>query len=51
MPTFYKCKRCGRNLKDPDSQERGYGLICFLKVQEDEHEQMDLFDFETEVSN
>lgn len=46
MPTFLKCKRCGRVLKDPDSQRVGYGPTCFLKVREDEQIQTDLFDFE-----
>ncbi len=46
MPIFLKCKRCGRVLKDKNSQSLGYGPICFLKVQEDEQIQMDLFDFE-----
>lgn len=51
MSTFLKCKRCGRVLKDPNSQIIGYGPICLKKLQEDKHVQMDLFDFEQEVSN
>lgn len=43
---FFKCKRCGRTLKDPSSQERGYGPVCLEKVQEDTTKQTDLFDFE-----
>lgn len=51
MSTFLKCKRCGRTLKDVDSQRIGYGPICLKKLQEDKYMQMDLFDFESEVSN
>ena len=28
---FPKCLRCGRKLKSPDAQERGYGDICWKK--------------------
>lgn len=28
------CGRCGRLLKDSKSKERGYGPICYKKVQE-----------------
>lgn len=45
MPNFLKCKRCGRNLKDPDSQERGYGPICFLLIVETKNTKRNLFDF------
>ena len=41
-----KCKRCGRDLKNPDSQLIGYGPICLKKLQDDESIQCDLFDFE-----
>ena len=27
------CKRCGRRLKDEQSKERGYGDVCFRKMQ------------------
>ena len=46
MVNYQKCKRCGRTLKDPGSQARGYGPICFLLVIGDENRQLDLFDFE-----
>lgn len=29
------CKRCGRKLKSPEAKARGYGLICFKKLQEE----------------
>jgi hypothetical protein len=48
MPIYYfKCKRCGRALKDPKSQIVGYGPICATKVSEDITVQKDLFDFES----
>ena len=28
---YSKCLRCGRTLKDPMSQERGYGEVCWNK--------------------
>jgi hypothetical protein len=31
-PTKVICKRCHRELKDEESRERGYGLICWRKV-------------------
>lgn len=43
---YFKCKRCGRALKDPKSQLVGYGPICAAKVSEDVIVQTDLFDFE-----
>ena len=46
MPTFLKCKRCGRLLKDPNSQALGYGPTCLKKVRNDELVQTDLFAFE-----
>ena len=46
MTKYLRCKRCGRSLKDPDSQIVGYGPICLKKLQEDEYVQMDLFSFE-----
>lgn len=27
------CLRCGRKLKNPEARERGYGNICYKKVQ------------------
>jgi len=36
MPPLYKpghCSMCGRKLKDPVSIERGYGLVCYRKMQ------------------
>lgn len=29
------CRRCGRKLKDPFSQERGYGPECWGKLMKD----------------
>lgn len=46
MIIFFKCKRCGRILKDCDSQKLGYGPVCLKKIQEDNQVQSDLFDFE-----
>jgi hypothetical protein len=45
MTNFLKCKRCGHPLRDPESQLKGYGPICFKKVQDDEYVQLDLSDF------
>lgn len=45
MPTFLKCKRCGRRLTDPESQTLGYGPICFLLIKKDKIKQCDLFSF------
>lgn len=28
-----KCKRCGRKLKNPESMELGFGVICYQKYQ------------------
>ena len=30
---FPFCLRCGRRLKTPEAQERGYGKTCFQKQQ------------------
>lgn len=30
---YTHCKRCGRKLKNQDAQVRGYGKICYMKVQ------------------
>lgn len=27
------CLRCGRRLKNPEARERGYGVVCFRKLQ------------------
>ena len=27
----HKCLRCGRTLKNPEAQERGYGEVCWKK--------------------
>lgn len=32
---FCNCLRCGRKLKTPDAQERGYGKVCWEKQQKD----------------
>lgn len=29
--TFARCKRCSRSLRNPKSQEIGYGKICLEK--------------------
>lgn len=34
MTESIECGRCGRQLKDVKSRERGYGPVCFKKVQE-----------------
>lgn len=34
-PVSGTCKRCGRALKGSSSLERGYGPVCFRKVQQD----------------
>lgn len=46
MVIFLKCKRCGRRLQDPNSQALGFGPTCYKKVQEDDHVQTDLFQYE-----
>lgn len=28
-----RCRRCGRGLKDPASLDRGYGKVCWMKLQ------------------
>ena len=28
---FTRCLRCGRKLKTPEAQERGYGNVCWNK--------------------
>ena len=43
---FLKCKRCGRELKDPSSQLVGYGPTCIKKLHNDSNIQLDLFSFE-----
>lgn len=31
-PVLFKyCFRCGRRLKNPDAQKRGYGEVCWKK--------------------
>lgn len=35
-----RCGRCNRKLKDAQSKERGYGPVCWSRVQEDNAEQM-----------
>ena len=33
-PILFKyCVRCGRRLKNPDAQMRGYGEVCWKKQQ------------------
>ena len=34
MNQYGYCKRCGRRLKDDISKERGYGKVCFIKMQQ-----------------
>lgn len=29
--SYGKCMRCGRQLRSPEAQERGYGKICWKK--------------------
>ena len=29
--SYSRCIRCGRTLKNPDAQERGYGEVCWKK--------------------
>lgn len=29
------CKRCGRRLKSEEAKARGYGLICFKKLEKE----------------
>ena len=31
-----QCGRCNRNLKDSKSRKRGYGPVCYKKIQEAE---------------
>lgn len=38
------CKRCGRKLKNPEYMERGYGKICWEKIQKSKR-QKKLFTF------
>lgn len=40
---FTECKRCGRKLKTPESQELGMGKVCWKKWQ-NEHNHKQLFD-------
>ena len=47
MVKFVRCKRCGRKLTDTESQERGYGPICFLLIKENKTNKSNLFDFIT----
>ncbi|WP_048180582.1 DUF6011 domain-containing protein [Methanosarcina siciliae] len=35
------CKRCNRALKDPTSIERGYGPVCYKKIQVVDDEQQE----------
>ena len=32
---YLECGRCGRKLKDSKSRERGYGPVCWEKVQKE----------------
>ena len=34
--SFSRCKRCGRLLKDPESQRLGYGRVCLEKIKKDQ---------------
>lgn len=34
-----QCQRCGRELKDAKSRERGYGPKCWKKLQAEKEEQ------------
>ncbi len=33
--SYTKCIRCGRTLKNPDAQKRGYGEVCWKKHLQD----------------
>lgn len=33
------CARCGRGLKDPESVERGFGPVCWARVQAEKIEE------------
>lgn len=35
-----ECAKCGRELKDAKSRERGYGPVCWKKMQEVDENQM-----------
>ncbi|WP_407690330.1 DUF6011 domain-containing protein [Salipaludibacillus agaradhaerens] len=35
MQKHTECSRCGRKLKDKKSVERGYGAVCWTKIQQD----------------
>lgn len=35
MGDTFNCKRCGRNIKNPDSIIHGYGPVCWTKVKPD----------------
>jgi hypothetical protein len=35
MNEAMQCARCGRKLKDKKSVERGYGAVCWTKIQQD----------------
>lgn len=48
-----QCGRCGRPLKDAKSRDRGYGPVCYKKMQEVDENQMtaDEVEEETECLN
>ncbi len=29
---YFKCLKCGRNLKTPETRKRGYGSICWQQI-------------------
>lgn len=39
MTESIECGRCGRPLKDSKSRVRGYGPVCFKKVQGENEDQ------------
>ncbi len=46
------CKRCNRKLKDPISRDRGYGPICFTKIDQVKNTDSEKFQhLEKEIEN
>lgn len=37
----FRCKRCDRPLKHPESRERGYGLECYNKMIAEQNEEFE----------
>lgn len=41
LPKEHKyCLRCGRKLKTPENRLRGYGKICWLKIQKNKRRKL-----------